>query len=441
MEQPLENGLILRTISAGYASDRATLTAFYQENFPVQGDYPDAIGPWSDDFLTGQHPTVSHDDMYVIVDPAQNDKIVSALLLIPQVWRYEEVLLPTGRVEIVATDKAYRRRGLIRILMDAIHQRSAALGHQLQVITGIPHYYRQFGYTMALPLGADAMLPFTAVPKLKDEEVPKFTLRPATNDDIPNLMRWYDQLASRSLVSVIRTEDYWRYELNGRSPVTIGTEYFHIIENQAGQAVGYTGVGSTVWGKRLSIWQYVVDESTSYLETFDDVMRGLKTYAEAKYDEKIRPDYISFDNGMPQAVKTMIRKTYPGWSAGRTYAWYLRVADPVQLMITLAPVLERRLKGSGANNYTGELGIQMFEKGNGLLLKFESGRLTHAEMKFFDDDENAAFPWHSFWNVVFGYSDPNEMWHLLPESFTDRTAAVLLEAMFPKRPSWVIGVL
>ena len=440
MQQQLENGLILRTINAGYASDRENLAAFYSENFPVHGDYPDAIGPWTQDFLSGQHPTVTDDDIYVIVDPAKEDKIVSALLLIPQVWRYEEVELPTGRVELVATDKEYRRRGLIRVLMNAIHERSAALGHKLQVITGIPNYYRQFGYTMALQLGSTATLPFTAVSPLKEDQVPKFTLRPATTADIPNLIRWYERLTRESLISVVRTPEYWHYELNGRRPVTTATNNYHIIENAAGEPVGYTGVASTVWGKRLSLWHYAVDEKTSYLETFDDVMRGLKAYAEEKYPDSLRPVYFTFDNGFPQSLKTLIRKTYPGWSQGRAYAWYVR-ADPAQLLIDLAPVIERRLKDSGANNYTGQLGIQLFEKWGGLLLTFDQGRLSNVEKKVFDDDENAAFTWDTFLNVLLGYSDPQEMYNLYPEVFSDKVAGVILEAAFPVRRSWIIGVL
>ncbi len=61
--------------------------------------------------------------------------------------------IKVGRIELVGTDPAYRRQGLIRQQMDAIHKRSAAKGEMIQAITGIPWYYRQFGYEMALNLG------------------------------------------------------------------------------------------------------------------------------------------------------------------------------------------------------------------------------------------------------------------------------------------------
>ena len=57
-----------------------------------------------------------------------------------------------GRIEQVGTDPLYRRRGLIRKQMDVIHALSDSKGELVQAITGIPWYYRQFGYEFALDL-------------------------------------------------------------------------------------------------------------------------------------------------------------------------------------------------------------------------------------------------------------------------------------------------
>ena len=160
MNRDLGTGLVLRSISAGYASDRRDLPAFYTEVFSEANGEPDPyIALWTESLLAEDHPATTGDDIWVVVDSAQNDRIVSALLLIPQTWRYESIPLPVGRVEIVATHPDYRRRGLVRALMQAAHERSAALGHNVQAITGIPHYYRQFGYTMTVDLGGHEAIP------------------------------------------------------------------------------------------------------------------------------------------------------------------------------------------------------------------------------------------------------------------------------------------
>ena len=46
----------------------------------------------------------------------------------------------------MATEPSYRRRSLIRALFEMIHARGADKGHLLSTITGIPYFYRQFGY-------------------------------------------------------------------------------------------------------------------------------------------------------------------------------------------------------------------------------------------------------------------------------------------------------
>jgi hypothetical protein len=58
------------------------------------------------------------------------------------------------RVALVGTLPAHRRRELIRRRLAGAYPWCAALGHPVQVITGIAHSYRRFGYEQGLPLGA-----------------------------------------------------------------------------------------------------------------------------------------------------------------------------------------------------------------------------------------------------------------------------------------------
>jgi hypothetical protein len=96
-------------------------------------------------------------------------RIISSLNLISQTWAYDGIPFAVGRPELVATLPEYRRRGLVRQQMALIHQKSAARGELVQAITGIPWYYRQFGYEMGLDLGGGRQL-FWARPG-NDEKV------------------------------------------------------------------------------------------------------------------------------------------------------------------------------------------------------------------------------------------------------------------------------
>ncbi|MEP6986894.1 MAG: GNAT family N-acetyltransferase, partial [Chloroflexota bacterium] len=219
MQKQLRDGLILRSLSEGYASDRERLPQFYADvnsaNDPEIGKEHTRI--LTRDLISG-HVTTTLDDIFVVVDPAEDDRIASATLLIPQTWRYEDIPLAVGRPEMVGTLPPYRGRGLVRELFKVIHERSANLGHQLQVITGIPYFYRQFGYAMAVDFGEEhATLPLHIIADAKPDYKPSFTLRETTPDNIPNLMQWYDYMAKERLLTEMRSADMWRYEMTGRN--------------------------------------------------------------------------------------------------------------------------------------------------------------------------------------------------------------------------------
>jgi GNAT superfamily N-acetyltransferase len=444
MKKQLKDGLILRSLSEGVTSDRENLGQFYMDVFGDNGDEDSpAIEVWTTDLLDDAHPAMSLDDFWVVVDPAEEEKIVSAVLLIPQMWTYEDVELGVGRIELVATHKDYRQRGLVRALIDAAHERSAALGHAMQGITGIPHYYRRFGYAMGgLDLGRRATLPMTAVPKLKDDEAAKYTLRPATVADIPDLIRWDTYRAESVLLHCPYTEVMWRYEIEGRSDDTPQRKDVKVILNRDDESVGYVVMSTNNYFSVLNCLDYVVGDETSYLDTFDDVVRDLKAHAQAFYaDHKLDvPEIIGFASAMPDVVKTLVDKTGIGQAYDKLYAWYLRVPEMPSFIRTVAPVLERRLRGSGAHCYTGDLKIHFFDT-TALTITFERGKIVETSQGTLlpEWEADAAFPNHSFLSVLFGHRTPGELERIMPEVFVNRKAAVLLEALFPQKCSSVMA--
>ncbi|MDX1995080.1 MAG: GNAT family N-acetyltransferase [bacterium] len=445
MQKQLDGGLILRSISEGVPGDRANLASFYAQTFGAAGDDdPEGLRLWTEELLAESHPTVTDDDLWVVVDPTKEDKIVSALLLIPQTWRYEDVEFGVGRVELVATDKDYRNRGLIRALMTAAHERSAALGHLVQGITGIRHYYRRFGYGMAVDLGVRNILPIAAIPKLPEDVPPRYHLRPAAQADIPDIMRWDEAHARTRGVSTARDERLWRFELTGRGAEVIWNMNLHIIADAQGRGVGYVSLRLNQRSPFFSLYSYVVGEESSYLATYQDVLLGCKQFMEQRLSPEMREKvpWLYFDAGVPEIVDLLVDKTVPGLARPdyRIYAWYIRVADLPAFMRCIASVLERRLVGSGANRYTGDLNIALFDQ-NGLRLSFEDGRLVEAVYEAMEAEEaDAAMPRDQFIEVVFGRRTAVEIAHAFPEAYTTRKGAVLLDALFPRRRSWVVGI-
>lgn len=442
MQQPLRDGLILRSLSAGFASDREKVPDFYSATFAEAGD-DDPIGrrEWVRTLVSSRHPAMTDDDVWMVVDPAHDDMIVSAVLLIPQTWHYEGIPLEVGRVELVATHKDYRRRGLVRAQMDAAHARSHHLGHHMQAITGIGHYYRQFGYAMAVDLGVRSSLPFYAVPALPENEQPRHTFRLATEADAEQLYAWDQYRARSARLAKIRTPDEWRFEISGRHDAEVWNAQLFIISDQAGDEVGYVMLRLPKEFKYCAVLGYVIGEKSSYLATWGDVTRHIKAFAPEFYQQQnlahLTPDAIYFDSGSPEVVETILQATGGGRVLASNYAWYLRVEDVGRLLKHLAPALEKRLEGSVAHRYTGTLKIGFYEL-QGVELTFDQGKLVDAVQRpFVLHEGDVSYPFHSFLNVLFGHRTPVELHYAFPEAWANPTARVLLEVMFPKQRSWV----
>ena len=147
----LGDGLVLRH---GCVEDAEPLAAFNADVHRDDGaTEPSAtIAAWTRDLSSRPHPSFTPAD-FTIVEDTRTGAIVSSLNLISQTWSYGGIDLPAGRPELVGTAPDYRRRGLVRAQFDVVHRWSAARGELMQGITGIPYYYRQFGYEMAVDLG------------------------------------------------------------------------------------------------------------------------------------------------------------------------------------------------------------------------------------------------------------------------------------------------
>jgi predicted N-acetyltransferase YhbS len=138
----------------------------------------------------------------VVVD---GDRVVSTLTLLDETLVVGGISLPAGQVELVATHPGYEGRGLVRSLMAWAHERSAARGHLLQVMIGIPYFYRQFGYAYALPIPTWRTL--DRLPSAPDDVV----VRRATASDIEAMHALQDMAQADADVQLPHTAACWRW--------------------------------------------------------------------------------------------------------------------------------------------------------------------------------------------------------------------------------------
>lgn len=431
----LGNGLVLRRATA---ADTQALVAFNEHiHGTLERGEPDRrVGAWTRDLLERPHPTFNAGD-FTIVEDVVTGKIVSSLNLIPQTWTYGGIPFGMGRTELVGTLPEYRHQGLVRAQFDVVHQWSAERGHKLQAITGIPYYYRQFGYEMGLSLGGGRAGFVANIPVLKDGESEPYHIRPAMEDDIGFISQLYQRANQRYLVSCVRDETLWRYEISGSSPENINRMELRVIESPDGEPVGYLAHPTFTVRGMLAAHAYEIKPGISWGAVTPSVVRYLVATGKTYPPESGSDEWSSFGFwlGTQHPVYEVIPERLP--RKRNAYAWYVRVSDLPDFLRHVAPVLERRLAQSLLVGHTGELKITFYQ--DGIKLVLEQGHLAGIEpWKPTPQGHSgeAGFPERTFLRLLFGYNSIRELMLAFADCWTESgEVQVLLNILFPKQVS------
>src|SRR5215470_11089796 len=305
------------------------------------------MGLWTRDLISGRHPTFRADSA-LLVEDTRAKSIAASMVLLSHSWTYGGVPVSVGQPEIVGTRAEFRGRGLVRAMFDVAHAWSAERGHQLLAINGIPWFYRQFGYEMALELGGGPRLYTAGLAAGVRQEHPPYRIRPATGADAPFLAAVSAHAARRYLVTAPRDESAWRYIIGGRSAGSAMDDQVRNIEVRPGVS-----------------WRAVAYPVLAYLhETGESYARETKTE-------------LAFIDGWMLGSAHPFTGVVQFTTTRRPYAYYLRVPDLAELIRRIAPVLEQRLADSAFVGHTGELRLSFYR--SGLRLVLADGRIKNVE--------------------------------------------------------------
>ena len=320
----MTDGLVLRTARP---DDLDQIGALLVD----RGEPADAV----DHRLVVEDPEAGWEACAVVVD---GDKVVSTATLLDETLVLDGVEIPAGQVELVATDRAYEGRGLVRALMGWAHERSAARGQLVNVMLGIPYFYRQFGYTYAIPISATR--PVTGRPDGGGHAV-----REAGARDIPVMARLQDAEQARADLRMPHSPGLWR-------------------------------------------WLVARDGSTQWLVERDGV--PVATGRTTPPDEGVRLcEVAAVDAAAAHALLASTEATEvterPGSVAGEALApflgpaepeansYYVRIGDPVALLQHLRPVFGRRLAEGGFADGEGEAVVSFYR--SHVRLPFQAGEV------------------------------------------------------------------
>jgi hypothetical protein len=438
-EHDLGDGLVMRWARPEDLERQVTLTAEVFLQYP--GGPPSVeVEPWSRELGSGTHPQ-SGIDRLAIVEDVRRGIMVSCTWLISMSVAYGDIVIPVGRPEHVATHPDYRRRGLVGKLFEMIHQRSEADGDLVQMITGIPYFYRQFGYEYALELGGGSIVERAAVHRLRDDT--GFRVRVAHPDELTATHDLFMASQEHCLVRNDFSDTYWRWLHDGINPATGFGWQSLVVLDRDDRLAGAVLMLTRRWGRLVDVLGIAAGTGRSLHEILPPALRAIDEVAANLLPMPVEsmPEYdaLRFQVGSGHSVHQLLAHECGGrFQPG--YAWLVRTSNLPRLLQTIAPVLESRLAASPLRGYTGRLALDFYR--SGLTIAFERGTITGFEEGRVEPAPRAAagMPPGVFLQLVFGRRTLEELKHILPDTWATPEAELLIDSVFPAVPSNVLPV-
>ncbi len=440
-QETLAEGFILRW---GTAADLPSLDQLYGTVFgdELESGFNQYVVANTHGLLSGKHPHCSPEDFAVVSDAT--GRIVAATVLMRMNIEYAGTYLQGGRPEMVASYPEVRNRGFIRGIFRLIHARSEQRGDLFQGITGIPYYYKQFGYDYALTLGGSVSLPATVIPAASLVEEP-FSIRPAQYDDIMQLQMLFERERSRMyerlpMLATSRIDaTYWRWAINGSTshePLKPYTWQPYMITDRAGEVVGSIGLARIRAIEDMAIHFCNTEPHVRLADVYPSLLRAIYATSQTipTWDSLTKPC---------SGVRLLLGVGHPFYAlvshlphvVYQPYGWYLRVADLPSFIGKIASVLEKRLSQSVYAGYTGMLLFDFYR--GGLQFRIDKGRIS-AQQWAGTPGATASYPPNVFLQQLFGLHSLSELKQSHMDVRANGETAQILDILFPKQASWLL---
>jgi hypothetical protein len=175
---------------------------------------------------------------------------------------------------------------------------------------------------------------------------------------------------------------------------------------------------------------------TDWLGPTAAIVAHLHAWLAAHPDGPGRGVRFALPAGHP-AIRCAVRRLGAGMPG--SYGLYVRVPDLVAFLQAVGPVLERRLAGSPAVAWTGDLRIGLYEEG--LRLRFDEGRLGGIERWSPAAGDaggpvDALVPRDDFLHLLLGNRTIADLERTVADCLLDTDAgALLLDVLFPPMPT------
>jgi hypothetical protein len=435
--KPLGGGLVLREV---FKEDIEKVSDFFVRVFAEdEGLEPDKrIGRWTQDLIRLDDDPV-RERFGFLIEKEDTAEIVSALLSIPQIWTYDGIRIPVGRPEPVATDKEFRNRGLVRALFQEFHETSDQYRDLMQAISGIPWFYRQFGYEMAVELGGSRSGFITQVEMAEKDKLDGISVRPAQPVDIPFLDELYKSSASRYLVHCPLDENWWKKELVEKHPENLEKTGVFILEKSAGDSAGFFFVSKELNDKGVFIRYVEVKPGENWRDYMPLVITETWKFGQ-KIVSETGGEFSRFILGLGSQHPAYLAAAEYLPMARRPYNWFFRVPDLAKFIMHISPALERNLASSPFGGYNGVIDFSFYR--NGLKLTFQQGKMVKAENTPASvwHKADVCFPDLTFLQLLLGYRSGSELTGMFVDCRISEKFLPIMDTLFLKKQSLIFPV-
>jgi predicted acetyltransferase len=347
-------------------------------------------------------------------------KVVASVALVPVTWSVGDVQMKVAELGMVATLPEYRRRGLIRQLVDEYHVQVGEQGYDLSVLEGIPYFYRQFGYEYAVPLLEETRIGLELIPECD----PKVKIRPFTIRDLPKAIRLLEHSQRKFYVHSVRDPRIWG--IQHETMIASDPEPFEAYAvDDEGETAAYFRMRENPVEKELLLTEVTeVDRPCAQA-----ILKFLKEHGQ-KHGLETLVACVSYQEPFSQHFAAI-----GATRRAPVYAWQVRIVDYVRIFWKLKPLFEERLADSMYRRLTETLNFNLREFSIRMTVK--DGEIVDVQRVEGGERSPLGFNPLAFVKLLLGDWRRDELEKAYPDCRVDASHRHLIDVMFPKLPSYI----